>query len=347
MSYIHNILLKINPELAHKIALFALKNNFMKNKLSDYHDFLKLELYGLNFSHPVGLAAGFDKNADCVQQLINCGFSFIEVGTVTNKPQSGNATPRIFCLKKDKAIINRLGFNNKGLEYFQNNIKSCNNGVIGINIGKNTDAEDAISDYVSLIKGIYLLADYITINISSPNTPHLRDLQQKDMLEKLLIAVLNAVKKIKAPRRVPILLKISPDITDEYKKDIAALTLKYGIDGLILTNTTIGCRNGLKTASKIEYGGLSGKPLFELSTRVLGDMYQLTDGSVPLIGSGGVFNGHDAYKKIKAGASLIQIYTTLIYGGFKVINKINLDLIQLLKKDGFSNIKQAIGSDFR
>ncbi len=345
MSYINKFLLKIDPELAHKFALFALKNNYVKNKLSNYHEYLLTEVYGLRFSHPVGLAAGFDKNADCAQQLINCGFSFVEVGTITNKPQPGNTKPRIFRLKEDKAIINRLGFNNKGINHLQSQIKSCNEGVVGINIGKNIDAEDAILDYVTLVKKIYLLADYITINISSPNTPNLRDLQQKDMLEELLKALLAAIKEIKAPVRIPILLKISPDISDEYKEDISILTVKYGIDGLILTNTTIGCRNGLKTSSKIEYGGLSGKPLFDLSTQVLKDMYSLTGGKIPLIGCGGVFNGQDAYEKIKSGASLVQIYTTLIYNGFKIIDKINLELIELLKRDSFENIQQAVGID--
>lgn len=349
ISFINKLLLRVNPELAHCIVMKGLKHNLIKNHLCDYSNYLKVSALGLNFNHPIGLAAGFDKNAECVQQLLNVGFSFVEAGTVTMEPQSGNLKPRLFRLREDQAIINRLGFNNSGIKCFERNLERRSNrqvgGVVGINIGKNKDVNDPISDYVKLIKHTYLLADYITINISSPNTPHLRELQKKEILERLLIAINSEISTIDKSIPTPILLKVAPDINDQQKESIVSLALKYKVDGIILTNTTIGLREGLHSSNKIEYGGLSGKPLFDLSTQVLGEMYKFTNDKITLIGCGGIFSGEDAYKKIKAGASLLQIYTAVIYNGFGVIDKINLELIELLKRDGFSTIKEAIGID--
>lgn len=330
---------KINPEIAHKVALFALKYSLVSNKLSNYQNHLRVKTLGLAFDHPVGLSAGFDKNAECARQLLSCGFSYVEVGTITVKPQRGNDKPRIFRLLKDRAIINRLGFNGNGLECFQRNFEKPTTGLVGVNIGKNKDTLVAVSDYIQLIRSVHDLADYITINISSPNTKGLRDLHQKDLLEELLIEI----RMLRTSKFVPMILKISPDIDDHTKEDIAALALKYKISGLILTNTTLGCREKLKSKHKAEQGGMSGKPLFELSTQILKDMYRLTNGKTTLIASGGIFNGYDAYEKIKAGASLVQIYTALIYKGFGVIDEINLKLIELLKNDGFNNIQEAVG----
>ena len=341
VSFFNNILLNINPESAHRIAVLGLKLNLVKNKLSNYADFLQVDTFGLKFNHPIGLAAGFDKNADCVQQLLNCGFSFVEAGTVTIKPQIGNPKPRIFRLEKDNAVINSLGFNNNGIESFKKKFETPFNGIVGINIGKNKDSPDHISDYSTLIECVKNLANYITINISSPNTPGLCDLQKGKMLHDILIAI-NEKKS-----SIPIILKISPDITNNERKNIASLALEYELDGLILTNTTVKRPTTLKSEYKNKKGGLSGKPLFSTSTEILKDMYRLTKGKITLIGCGGIFTAEDAYEKIKAGASLLQIYTVFIYQGFKVIDKINLELISLLKKDGFNNIKEAVGIDVK
>ncbi|MBQ4875221.1 MAG: quinone-dependent dihydroorotate dehydrogenase [Rickettsiaceae bacterium H1] len=343
ISFASRFLLKINPELAHKLAIFSLKCNLVKNKLTNYGDVLQTNALGLSFDHPIGLAAGFDKNAECVRQLLSCGFSFVEVGTVTVKPQLGNLKPRIFRLMEDEAIINRLGFNNEGVENLKKWFAKSYNGVVGINIGKNKDQADPILDYVQLIENVRKFANYITINISSPNTTGLRDLQQQNRLRDLL----SAINEKSSKKNVPILLKISPDITEKDKENIAELALEFNVDGLVLTNTTVERSSSLKSAYKSEKGGLSGKPLFSLSTQVLKDMYKLTSGKITLIGCGGISNGRDGYCKIKAGASLIQVYTGLIYQGFALIDKINLELIDLLKKDGFKNLTEAIGIDLR
>ncbi len=342
-NVISNFLKKINPEKAHKIALLALKYNLVRNTLSNYNEYLKNDVLGLKFDHPVGMAAGFDKDAKCVQQLLNYGFSFVEAGTITIEPQMGNSKPRLFRLENDQAIINRMGFNNRGMEACKQQLAKKYTGNVGINVGKNKDSKDSISDYVTLVDEMHKLVDYITINISSPNTPNLRKMQQKSILEKLLIAVNEKIATHK--KKVPILLKISPDINNKNKEEISLLALKHKVSGLIIANTTIGCRSNLQSSYKIEYGGLSGKPLFSLSTQVLRDMYQLTKGRISFIASGGIFNGEDAYRKIKAGASLLQIYTALIYKGFKVIDEINLKLVEMLKADGFNNINEAIGAD--
>ncbi len=331
-SLAHNVLLKLNAELSHNIALWAIKSGLVRNHLSDYHDFLKVNVLGKCFKHPVGLAAGFDKNAMCVKQLLKCGFSFVEVGTVTVKPQYGNPKPRIFRVREDSAVVNKLGFNNKGIKSLKKNIAKSYDGIFGVNVGKNRDATDAVSDYVRLIQEVGNLASYITINISSPNTKGLRGLQEKEKLNDLLSSI---------KPTVPVMLKISPDVSDSEKEGIAELALKYNLDGLILTNTTINHRH-----SKVG-GGLSGKPLFDLSTHVLRDMYQLTQNKLTLIGCGGIFSGKDAYLKVKSGASLLQVYTGLIYRGFKIIDEINLELIDLLQKDGFKNLEEAIGIDVR
>lgn len=334
------LLFLLSPEIAHSLAIVVLKS-LPYRKPIELPESLSVNLFGNKLRSPIGLAAGFDKNAEVIKPMLSLGFGFVEVGTVTAKSQHGNKKPRIFRLIKDQAIINRLGFNNKGIEYFLKQIShiKLDNCVFGINIGKNSTSKDQISDYIKLIEIVHGKSNYIVLNISSPNTPNLRNLHNKQELSQLLQAVCD-LKKSKSIN-TPIILKISPDIDQHTKENIAELTMEYKIDGLIVSNTTIN-RNNLHSHQS-ESGGLSGKPLLTLSTKLLSDMHKLTEGKILLIGCGGVSSGADAYEKIKAGASLVQLYTSLIYHGPRVVNQINLELAELVRKDGFSNVSEAIG----
>ncbi len=338
----------INPETAHRMAIAALATGLMPGTRTPGDAALEQTLWGLNFANPVGLAAGFDKNAEAVDGLVGQGFGFVEVGSVTPLPQPGNPRPRLFRLAANGAVINRMGFNNDGLEAVAARlVKRRKGGIVGVNLGKNKSSEDAISDYAQGVAAMAALADYLVVNVSSPNTPGLRALQSADQLEKLLAAVLEVRKEATPDNPPPLLLKIAPDLTDEDKADIARVALETKIDGLIATNTTITRPENLRGANRAETGGLSGRPLFEPSTRVLSEMYQLTEGKLPMIGVGGISSGHDAYAKIRAGASLVQLYTGLIYQGPGLVQRINRDLVALLKADGFSHISEAIGADHR
>jgi len=342
------ILFKIDPEKAHNIAIKLLQYfpNFftclIENK--EYKN-LQQNIFSINFPNPIGMAAGFDKNAEIIKALKQFGFGFIEVGTVTIKPQSGNEKPRIFRLEKDNAIINRLGFNNKGCNYFEKNLDRDYNIVLGINIGKNKDSKDSIQDYTKLLEKFYNKASYITINISSPNTKNLRDLQKQDQLE-ILVCEINKTRNLLEKnnnKRTPIFIKIAPDLDIEEQKSISEIALKFKVDALIISNTTINRNFNLKSANSDESGGLSGKPLFALSNEVLKNIYKFSDGKITLIAVGGIFCANDIYEKIKCGASLVQIYSCLIYQGFGAVEKFKKDLSLLVEKDGFSNISQAIG----
>jgi dihydroorotate dehydrogenase len=347
-NLIKPLLFGLEPEKAHNLAIFALANNLVCHpQIKDYSS-LKNEIFGINFSNPIGLAAGFDKNAKVFDKLFNFGFGFVECGTVTPKPQSGNPHPRLFRLPEDQAIINRLGFNNGGIEKFLQNVSSKkiqNENILGINIGKNKDTENALDDYLILLEKVYVLSNYITINISSPNTKNLRDLQKADNLDEFLAAIMR--KKLELVqtknRSIPILLKIAPDLDNKEQESIAEISLKNKIDGLIISNTTINGKEKLHSIYKNQTGGLSGKPLFTASNAVLKNIYKLTKGEIPIIGVGGVSSAVEAYEKIKYGASLIQIYSAFIYQGFELVEKIKQDLDDLLRRDGFANIKQAIG----
>jgi len=345
------LIYKLDPEKAHNTAISLLKRNLVPSQTQYLHPNLESTILGLDFKHPVGLAAGFDKNAEAIPALFNQGFSFIEAGTVTPIAQDGNDKPRLFRLEDDEAIINRMGFNNKGIEYFHRNIKKAKlksrKSIIGANIGKNKNSPNDASDYLTLLDKIYGDSDYITINISSPNTPNLRQLQKKETLEELLKEITDKKKELSdnLEKNIPILLKIAPDLNKNDCNDIVNAVMKYDISGIIVSNTTISRPESLKNNNKNEQGGLSGKPVFDLSTETLKEIYKLSGGNIPLIGVGGIFNGFDAYKKIKSGASLIQIYSCLIYEGFEAINKINKELSELLEKDGFANISEVIGSD--
>lgn len=320
----YKLLQKLPAECAHDAAIFALANGFAPKFPAKDDPKLEREVFGLKFPNPIGMAAGFDKNARAIDGLFGLGFGFVEVGTVTPRPQIGNVKPRLFRLPEDSAIINRLGFNNEGIEKFVENFrKHKKQGIIGINIGANKDSKDMIEDYMVLIEHASELADYITINVSSPNTPGLRDLQKKEAMLQLL----SRIKKIHdaQKRRPPLVVKIAPDLEDDEITAIAETALELGIDGLIATNTTID-RPALKSANAHETGGLSGKPLTQKSTDVIRKLNSALGGKLPIIAVGGIFTADDAKEKLDAGAKLVQIYTSLIYEGPGIVDKMKKEL---------------------
>ena len=338
-----NLLRQFNPETAHNISIKLLKHApILLNAYKDKS--LELDIAGLKFTNPIGMAAGFDKNAEVFNSLAKIGFGFVECGTVTPKPQFGNPKPRVFRYIEEEAIINRLGFNNKGVNNFLSNISNRNNfySPLGINIGPNKDSNNFVDDYVNLINHVHDYADYITINISSPNTENLRKLQNKNELEELIRSVVSSIKD--KDKQKPIFIKINPDENVESYKDIIDLVSKYSISGLVISNTSIQRNSNLTNEMQNETGGLSGKPLFNQANKILESIYRETQGSIILIGVGGVSSGHDAYQKIKLGASLVQLYSAFAFQGPSLINRINKELVQLVKKDGFNSISEAIGS---
>ena len=342
---IRPLIFLFKEETAHNLAIKRLRHlPVFKRRKSD--KVLKNKICNISFKNPVGMAAGFDKNCDTLNKLFNYNFGFVEFGTVTPRPQIGNEMPRIFRLHKDQAIINALGFNNLGINYFLTNIcQVSRKNVFGINIGKNKHSNS--DDYLQLMQKTYGHSNYITINISSPNTKGLRDLQERDQLDLFLTKIADQKRQLfnKKRKNVPIFLKIAPDLTVKDQKDIAILAKRHKIDGLIISNTTISRPKSLKSPNQNIKGGLSGRPLFELSTQVLANFYQLTKGQIPLIGVGGISNADDAYKKIRMGASLIQIYSAFIYQGFDLVNEINDGLAKRIRADGYKKISQVIGLD--
>ena len=306
-----------------------------------FYPILKIQVFGKNFPNPIGLAAGFDKSSEAYNSLLRLGFGFIEVGTVTPLEQYGNPKPMIFRLEEDKALINRLGFNNDGMEIIKERIKSnSKSGLLGVNIGPNKDTKDQKNDFCLGLKSFFDIADYITINISSPNTEGLRDFHDQEKLKDLLIA-LNAIKKEKKTN-IPLLLKISPDIKDNYISEIVEQATSNNISGIVLTNTTNANRNNLINKNK-EEGGLSGEPLQKISTIMIRKFYKELKGKIPIIGVGGVNSGKSAYEKILAGASLLQLYTGFVYRGPSTAKDIKKELIHILKTEGIKNIKDVIG----
>ncbi len=337
------ILRQFDPETAHKLTLLGLKTGLApRGKPSP--DNLAINCFGFSFANPFGIAAGFDKNGEVPDAMLRLGFGFAEVGTTTPRPQKGNPRPRIFRLDAEEAVINRLGFNNEGhaamKARLEKRIRCGCGGVVGVNLGANKDTEDKAADYVTGIKCFEGLASYFTVNISSPNTPGLRGLQNKAELEDLLGRVLAA-----RTSDVPVLLKIAPDLVAAEREDIAGVVCTSGVDGLIVSNTTIA-REGLVTGRHAgETGGLSGKPLMDKATEILGDMYRLTKGQVPIVGVGGVASGSDAYRKIRAGASLVQLYSALTFKGPALVDQLKIDLSGLLARDGFASLSDAVGAD--
>ncbi len=338
----------LGPETAHGLSIAALKGGLVPASRSFEDPVLRQRLWGRDFANPIGLAAGFDKDAEVWAPMLAQGFGFVEVGTVTPRPQPGNPKPRLFRLGPDRAVINRLGFNSGGRDAVIRNLGSSRprSGPVGVNLGKNADSADAAADFAAGAEAFAGIADYLVVNVSSPNTPGLRALQDRDQLTKLLDSVQGALAGA-IPDPPPLLLKVAPDLTDDHMRDIAEVALEKNLDGLIATNTTIERPAGLKDPNRSETGGLSGRPLFEPSTRVLADFYRLTQGRLPLIGVGGVSSGADAYAKIRAGASLVQLYTALVFAGPGLVNRINKELSGLLAKDGFANVTEAVGADHR
>ena len=346
-SVLRPFLFKLDPETTHDLAIKSLKFNYLPRKMFEVEDeqILNIELLGKNFPNPIGLAAGFDKSGEVYNSLLKFGFGFIEIGTVTPLKQFGNPKPRIFRLEDDSALINRLGFNNDGIEIIKNRIKSeKKKGVVGINIGPNKNTKDQKNDFCIGLKNFFDIADYITVNISSPNTEGLRDFHDQEKLEDLLLAL----NKIKSENKIniPLLLKISPDIKDNQISEIADTAIKNDISGIILTNTTNSNKNKLISDFKKEEGGLSGEPLQQISTNMIKKFYKQLNGKIPIIGVGGINSGKSAYEKIIAGASLLQLYTGLVYKGPSIVKDIKKELIQILKVEGLDNIKDAIGKNW-
>ena len=340
-SILRPFLFNIDPETAHDLAIKSLKFNPLPSKMFEVEDeqMLKVQLLGKNFPNPIGLAAGFDKSAEAYNSLLRLGFGFVEVGTVTPLKQFGNPKPRIFRLKDDDALINRLGFNNDGIEIIKNRIKlNDKKGIVGVNIAPNKETKDQKNDFCLGLKNFFDIADYITVNISSPNTEGLRDFHEQEKLKNLLLA-LNKIKK-ENKTDISLLLKVSPDIEDNHISEIVDAATNNDIAAIILTNTTNGNRDNLRSKIKKEKGGLSGKPLQEISTNMIKKFYKQLNGKIPIIGVGGVDSGKSAYEKITAGASLLQLYTGFIYKGPSVVKDIKKGLIQILKAEGLNNIKE-------
>ncbi|WP_370283651.1 quinone-dependent dihydroorotate dehydrogenase [Pseudooceanicola sp.] len=333
---------RIDPETGHGLALKALCKGLVPLPGQITSPRLRTELAGLHLPNPVGLAAGFDKNAEALAPLARAGFGFIEVGAITPKPQPGNPKPRLFRLTEDRGVINRFGFNNDGMEAARDRLaRRPRDAVIGLNLGANKDSADRMGDFARVLQccGTYL--DFATVNVSSPNTEKLRDLQGKVALMQLLLGVMAARDELRRP--LPVFLKIAPDLSEAELADVAEVAAVTGVDAIIATNTTLR-RDGLKTKGATGMqGGLSGAPLFEMSTRVLARLSALTEGKVPLIGVGGVSSAEEAYAKICAGASAVQLYSALVYHGMSLVPGIVRGLDRLLERDGFETVAQAVG----
>ena len=333
---------KIDPEQAHGLALKALQMGLAPAPGTITNARLRSDVAGLSLPNPVGLAAGFDKNAEALTGLSKSGFGFIEVGAATPRAQDGNAKPRLFRLTEDKAAINRFGFNNQGMDEIAARLaKRPKDMVLGLNLGANKDSDDRAQDFAKVLTHCGAHVDFATVNVSSPNTEKLRDLQGSAALTALLNGVMEA--RVALAKPIPVFLKIAPDLTSDEIAEIAEVALATGVQAVITTNTTLS-REGLRSAHKGEMGGLSGAPLFEKSTRVLAELSKLTDGKLPLIGVGGISSAEQAYAKICAGASAVQLYTALVYGGLSLAGDIVRGLDKLLAADGHANVADAVGS---
>lgn len=339
----------ISAETGHRLAVEALKRGLAPAARMPDDPLLACRVFGLSFSNPIGLAAGFDKDAEVIDAALALGFGFVEAGTVTPKPQPGNPKPRLFRLEEDEAVINRYGFNSGGLACFVERL-ACRSGrkagIVGANVGKNKDTADAAADFVAGVEAVAPFADYVVVNVSSPNTPGLRALQARQEIDSLLQKVL-AARDQAVPSGPPLLVKVAPDLTEEEMRDIAEVALARRVDGLIVGNTTLARPPGLKSPHRAEAGGLSGRPLMATSTACLAAFYRLTRGQIPLIGCGGVSSGADAYAKIRAGASLVQLYTALVFQGPGLVARIKRELAARLRADGFKSVAEAVGADQR
>ena len=343
-SFLRPYIFTLDPEAAHDLAIKSLKFNFIPKIFFQVEDeeMLSTELFKKQLKNPIGLAAGFDKSAEVYNSLFKFGFGFVEVGTITPKSQFGNPKPRVFRLEKDKALINRLGFNNDGIDSVSERLtQNVPDEFLGINIGPNKDTKDKVLDFLECFKKLNKFASYITVNISSPNTTGLRDFHEEKLLAELLSKLLELKKKNKIT--CPVALKLSPDIEEDEITNINEIILKFKIDGVVLTNTTNQNRDNLIDPNRKETGGLSGQPLQKLSSKFIKNFYKSNKGKVPIIGVGGIDSGKSAFEKIAEGATVIQLYTGMVYKGPGVVKDIKKELIEILKKEKIKNIQQAIG----
>ena len=343
-SNLRSLIFRLDPETAHNLAIKSLKFNFVPSNSDENKDdaIFKTKLFGKNLENPFGLAAGFDKNAEVYNSLFKLGFGFVEVGTITPLKQYGNPKPRVFRLFEDKALINRLGFNNLGAQNVLKRIKSKKKiGLLGINIGPNKDTVDRLNDYIIGFKTFYEVADYITINISSPNTENLRNFHEQSKLDDLLQAINEEKKNLNS--KIPIVVKVSPDIDDKEISKISEVLLSNNIDAIIVSNTSDATRENLSNILSHQKGGVSGKPIEKKSTILISKFYKLLKGKIKIIGVGGVDSGKSAYKKFLAGADYIQLYTGMVYRGPNIVNMIKKELKELLLKDDAKNFTEIIG----
>jgi len=344
-SNLRSLIFKLDPETAHNLAIKSLKFNFVPNIFDnkDHEKLFETQIFDKAIDNPIGMAAGFDKNAEVYNQLFKLGFGFVEVGTITPLSQYGNSKPRVFRLVEDEALINRLGFNNYGAEDVLMRIKkNPQTGLLGVNIGPNKDTKNRLEDYLIGLRTFQELADYITINISSPNTENLRDFHNQSKLNKLLKDIEAEKKKLNS--KVPIVIKIAPDINDVDIEKISEVLLDNNIEAVIISNTSDVTRENLKDIQKHQKGGLSGKPIEDRSNFLINKFYKNLKNKIKIIGVGGVDSGLSAYKKFLSGADLIQLYTGMVYKGPNIVNLIKNDLSELLLKDGVKNFKEIIGN---
>ena len=343
-SNLRSLIFKLDPETAHNLAIKSLKFNFIPNVLDEdkNNPLFKTKLFDKNLENPIGMAAGFDKNAEVYNSLFKLGFGFVEVGTITPLKQYGNPKPRVFRLVEDEALINRLGFNNLGSKNVLDRIKSNKQiGLLGINIGPNKDSDDRLGDYLDCFKTFQSVADYITINISSPNTEDLRNFHDQSKLNKLLEGINK--KKQNLGSKIPIAVKVSPDIDEKEIKQITEVLLSNNIEAVIISNTSDSSRENLSNILKHQKGGLSGKPIEEQSTELINKFYKVLNGRIKIIGCGGVDSGKGAYEKFLAGANYVQLYTGMVFRGPNIVNMIKKELKELLINDGVKNFAEIIG----
>ena len=343
-SKFRSLIFKIDPEAAHNLAIKSLKLNLIPNLMDADKDdpMFKSTLFGKEIDNPIGMAAGFDKNAEVYKSLFKLGFGFVEVGTVTPLKQYGNPKPRVFRLVEDQALINRLGFNNQGAENISNRIRSnLNIGLLGINIGPNKESSDRLNDYLIGLRTFHDIADYITINISSPNTQDLRSFHDEEKFDELMNSIQE--EKVKLKSKIPIVVKISPDISEEQIELISKILLNHKVSAVIISNTTSENREKLNNILKHQKGGLSGKPLEKEANKLISKFYKLLKGKIKIIGVGGVDSGESAHRKFLAGASYVQLYTGMVFQGPNIVGKIKKELKEILKADGIKNFREIIG----
>ena len=343
-SNLRSLIFKLDPETAHSLAIKSLKFNFVPNVIVEKKDdpLFKTKLFNKEIDNPIGMAAGFDKNAEVYNSLFKLGFGFVEVGTITPLKQYGNPKPRVFRLVEDEALINRLGFNNLGSKNVLNRIKqNTPTGLLGINIGPNKDTKDRVQDYINCLKTFHDVADYITVNISSPNTEDLRSFHNQTKLDELLKIIDKEKKNINS--KVPLAVKVSPDIDDKEINQISEVLLNNNIEAVIVSNTSDSTRDDLKNIQKHQKGGLSGKPIELKSTKLISKFYKILNGKIKIVGVGGVNSGKSAYEKFLAGANYIQLYTGMVFRGPNVVNLIKKELKELLIADGIKNFSEIIG----